>query len=187
MRTDLGWTARQWPGMEHVIAETTEHGFAAHGTLVLAEGELASARYELRCDASWRVTRLSVALTSASGTRTLELTADAAGHWRVNGQARPDLDGCLDIDISQTPLTNTLPIRRLTWTAGRSYDLAVTYVRVPELTAERADQRYTLLWRDDGDGSSLFRYESGTFQADLPVDARGYVVDYPGLWQRIRP
>jgi hypothetical protein len=31
----------------------------------------------------------------------------------------------------------------------------------------------------------VFRYESGSFRADLTVDDHGFVIDYPGLWQRI--
>jgi hypothetical protein len=36
-------------------------------------------------------------------------------------------------------------------------------------------QRYTRT----GDG---YRYESGSFRADLGVDSDGIVTDYPGLW-----
>ena len=187
MRSDLGWTALQWPALEHVIAEVTSNGFRAEGHLVLAEDGLASVRYDLACDASWQVTRLTVVLSSAAGERTLELTSDGLGHWLADGTRRPDLDGCADVDISQTPLTNTLPIRRLDWSAAAVRDLAVVYVRVPELTAERVQQRYTLISRDTARGDSVYRYESGTFSAELPVDADGFVVDYPGLWQRIRP
>jgi hypothetical protein len=183
--------------MEHVIATQAASGFRAEGRLVLAErppagagpggSGLASVRYDLHADARWRVTSLTVVLVSASGERTLQLESDAAGHWSVDGIPRPDLEDCTDIDISQTPLTNTLPIRRLNWTAAASHDLAVVYVRVPELTAERAQQRYTLIGPGTGPAAAVYRYESGTFRADLPADSDGFVLDYPGLWRRIRP
>jgi hypothetical protein len=185
MRADLGWQALQWPAMEHVIARVTPDGFRADGRMVLAEDRLTSVRYTLECDPDWQVRRLSVIQDAASGHQALELTSDAAGHWAVDHSARPDLDGCTDIDISQTPLTNTLPIRRLPWREGQCRDLAVVYVRLPELTAERVVQRYTLLSRDAISGEAVFRYESGTFCADLPADPDGFVVDYPGLWRRL--
>ena len=48
-------------------------------------------------------------------------------------------------------------------------------------------QRYTCLERDADGG--LYRYEDrGTFRgftADLPVDADGLVLDYPGIFRRL--
>lgn len=185
MRADLGWQALQWPAMEHVIARVTPDGFRADGRMVLADDRLTSVHYTLECDPDWQVRRLSVIQHAASGQQALDLTSDAAGHWAVDRSARPDLDGCTDIDISQTPLTNTLPIRRLPWQEGQRRDLAVVYVRLPELTAERVLQRYTLLSKDAISGEAVYRYESGTFCADLPADPDGFVVDYPGLWRRL--
>jgi hypothetical protein len=46
---------------------------------------------------------------------------------------RPDLAGAVDIDISVSPFTNTLPIRRLRLARGLAADLTMAYVRVPEL------------------------------------------------------
>jgi hypothetical protein len=186
MRTDLAWAALQWPSMEHVIVEATGDGFGARSTLVLAEEGLASVRYELTCDRNWNLIRLSVELDSATGRRSLELTADAAGHWQADGSDRADLDGCTDVDISQTPLTNTLPIRRLDWQAANSYDLDVVYVAVPALSLRRVRQRYTLL-SPAGQRDRVYRYQSGTFSADLPADADGFITDYPGLWRRVAP
>jgi hypothetical protein len=61
----------------------------------------------------------------------------------------------------------------------------VVYVSAPELSVEPVRQRYTLLSRDAGRGEALYRYESGSFSADLTVDADGYVTSYPGLWRRV--
>ena len=133
-------------------------------------------------------------------------------------RARPDLAGCVDIDINCTPLTNTLPIRRLDWAPGQAHDFVMAYVSVPELTVRPVQQRYTCLaarvvgaaqaGADDAaadevsaraadagaasaagsgtsDASAVFRYETATFRADLPVDEDGLVLDYPGFWSRI--
>ena len=48
-----------------------------------------------------------------------------------------------------------------------------------------AEQRYTCLER--GETGGRYRYESGDFSVDLPVDADGLVVDYPGYWRRVWP
>jgi len=44
---------------------------------------------------------------------------------------------------------------------------------------EVSEQRYTCLER------GLYRFEAGRFEAELPVDADGLVLDYPGLFRRI--
>ena len=188
MPTDLQWEALDWPGLEHVILSADAAGFRAEGQLVLGPPiGPASVSYQLSCDANWRVTELRITAASAAGTRTLALSADHDARWLADGQPRPDLDGCIDVDISLTPLTNTLPIRRLTWTPGTAHDLDVAYVSAPDLTARRARQRYTLLKQEPDDDAPLYRYESGSFRADLTVDGCGFVTDYPELWRRVWP
>jgi uncharacterized protein len=191
MATDVGWTALRWAGLEHVIVSADPEGWRADGHMVLAEEQLTSVAYQVRCDAGFCVTGLTISVTVAAGETRLALAADSAGHWLANDQPRPDLDGCVDIDINCTPLTNTLPIRRLDFSAGQPHDLDVVYVSVPELSVQPVRQRYTLLTQDEpGDGErdeAVYRYESGSFRADLLVDADGLVLDYPGIWRRIAP
>jgi hypothetical protein len=51
----------------------------------------------------------------------------------------------------------------------------MTWVSVPGLEVSRSDQRYEPL-----EGGRV-RYRSGSFTADLELDADGIVVRYPGL------
>jgi hypothetical protein len=182
---DVSWMALQWPGFEHVIASFGAAGFQADSWLIIdAETGLARVSYLLSCDSRWQVTDLAVTVTDAAAQRTLRLRRDAGGHWHGDGASPvPDLDGCVDVDINRSPLTNTLPVRRLGLGAGQSRDLDVVYVSVPELTVRPVRQRYTLL---PGAGP-VYRYESGSFSADLPVDGDGFVIDYPDLWRRTGP
>lgn len=183
--TELGWAATEWPGTEHVIVTHDAAGFRADGAMILADGELARVAYQLECRADWRFVRLEMTVTLMAGTSRLSLTRDGDGRWLAGDEPLPALGQCVDIDINRTPLTNTLPIRRLSWSPGAAYDLDVAYISVPELDIRPSRQRYTMLWRDDRTGEAAYRYESGSYQADLPVDADGYVRDYPGLWQRL--
>ncbi len=187
MSADLAWTAVEWPGMEHVVVSGDASGFRADGQVVLAAEGFASVSYRLRCTTGWRVTSLAITVTSAVADAALDLSTAGDGHWLANGDPAPELDGCVDVDISCTPLTNTLPIRRLPWSPGQTHDIDVVYVPVPLLDVRPARQRYTLLARDDDRNGALFRYESGSFSADLPVDSGGFVTDYPGLWRRVEP
>ncbi len=97
-------------------------------------------------------------------------------------QDQPALRGCIDVDIQATPITNTLPIRRLDLKAGESMEIRLCYISMPDLIVSAASQRYTAL-----DPGSLYRFESleDGFTADLPVDQDGFVLDYPGLFKRL--
>jgi uncharacterized protein len=186
MARDVGWTALEWPGMEHVIVSDDAGCWPrAEGRLILADPAPVSVGYVLSCDPGWRFRTLTISVTTATAERVLTLTSDD-GSWLADGRPRPDLDGCLDIDINRSPLTNTLPIRRLDWSAARRYDIDVAYVTVPELEVSKARQRYARLDGGDG-GPGQFRYESGSFARDLQVDNGGLVLDYPGLWRRLAP
>ena len=58
-----------------------------------------------------------------------------------------ELAGCLDVDISATPFTNTLALRRLDLQPGENASLTVAYVKLPELTFRPVSQRYSCNWR----------------------------------------
>lgn len=178
MAADIGWTALRWPGMEHVIVSDDAGGMTATSHVVLAESRLVTVAYDLGCDVSSRFRKLTMTVTDAGGERTLTLASEDAG-WLADGTSRPDLAGCVDIDINCTPLTNTLPVRRLNWSAEPTHDIDVAYVTVPELEVRKVIQRYTRL------SPTLFRYDSGSFRRDLTLDESGFVLDYPGLWRRL--
>jgi len=179
------WVPWEGPGLEHLRLVTSDRGVVANGLVIgLEAGRPFRIGYEIRCDGLWRV-RAVRAGAPDSALPVLELLADGEGRWkRRGGEPVPELDRCIDVDISGTPFTNTLPIRRLGLKAGESEELAVTYVRVPELLVGAERQRYGCMEaRTDG---GLYRFEAlpSGFTAELPVDAEGLVLDYPGLFRR---
>jgi hypothetical protein len=182
------WAPWTGVGLEHLTLAWDEKGVRADGVVIGVEGSVQfRIRYEIRCDARWRVREVSVALLTSDNV-SVRLLTDGEGHW-IMPDGKPVLDGCSDVDISVTPFTNTLPIRRLGLGPGESADLEVAYVDVPGMRVEPTRQRYTCLER--GEYGGLYRYEDEGlfhgFTADLPVDADGLVLDYPGLFRRIRP
>jgi hypothetical protein len=167
-------------GIEHLDIRRKGSGIVAAGVLTGSDEVDGSYGlfYELAIDDGWRVRDAKLFLTS--GPR-LHLESDGRGSWRANGQGRPDLQGCADVDIQASPLTNTLPIRRLALDRGQSAVIGVVYIRVPSLVVEPVRQRYTAL-----EPGSLYRFESleSPFKADLPVDGEGFVMNYPRLFRR---
>jgi hypothetical protein len=182
---EVMWTPWEAPGLEHLRLVASDDGAVANGLVIgLEAGRPFRIGYEIRCDGLWRVREVRAAAPD-SGRPVLELLADGEGHWkRGGGEPIPELDGCIDVDISATPFTNTLPIRRLGLDPGEFADVDVAYVRVPELLVGPERQRYGCLEvRTDG---GLYRFEAlpSGFTAELPVDADGLVIDYPGLFSR---
>ncbi len=70
------------------------------------------ATYEVHVAADRTTRRVLVALSSAGVARAVEVVADGTGRWWVDGTPRDDLDGCLDLDLEFSVVTNTLPVRR---------------------------------------------------------------------------
>ena len=179
------WVAWEGPGLEHLRLVPHEEGVVANGLVIgLEGGRPFRTSYEIRCDRRWRVREVR-AVAPDSEWPVLDLLADGEGRWkRRGGEPVPELNGCIDVDISATPFTNTLPIRRLGLKPGESEELAVTYVRVPELLVGPEKQRYGCLEaRIDG---GLYRFEAlpSGFTAELPVDHDGLVIHYPRLFRR---
>jgi hypothetical protein len=85
----------------------------------------------------------------------------------------------LDIDLGFSPLTNTLPIRRLNLEIGASAPVRAAWVPVPGFDLLPLEQVYRRL------DVSRYRYESGggRFVADLDVDEEGLVLEYPRFWR----
>lgn len=178
------WQGTTFSSLEHCRIEIGDAGVTVDGMVVAVDGGPVRFHYRIRCDVSWTVHRLDV--TELETGIELAFEADGAGHWTDGtGRALPAFDGCVDVDLTATPFTNTLPIRRLDFQPGESRDLRMLYVLLPEMQVQPSDQRYTCLEREASGGR--FRYESGDFKVELSIDADGLVVDYPGFWRRIWP
>jgi hypothetical protein len=176
------WQDWSGNGIEHLVLREGPDAVVAEAAVVgTAEESHFAAQYRILCDCAWRVTRVEVGLVGDE--RRTELARDGAGHWRDGtGEALPHLEGAIDVDLSVTPFTNTLPIRRLALRAGQSTEIRTAYLRLPELTVTTDPQRYTCL-----EPGRRYRYESldSDFTREIEVDAHGLVVTYPGLFRRL--
>lgn len=182
MSVDAIWQSVAWPGLEHVTWSDNHTLRAESRALhVLPEGAT-QVMYIVSTDRELRTRQVTVGVEFDGAYNEIELSCDADGTWSDRSGERPDLHGCVDVDIATSPLTNTLPIRRLGLAVGHRADLRVVYVNVPSLQVTSQNQHYTALWRESSRGG--YRYESGTFRADLTVDGYALVTDYPELWKR---
>ena len=182
--TSVCWTATWNPqgvGVEHVFIDAG----SADSVLVALDDDGAPFRlaYRLRWTSAGLLSEAHLAAWKAGRSRTLALYADGAGRWHdADGHRLAHLDGCLDIDIWPTPLTNSFPIWRTRAALGARHEYRMAWVAAPDLTVEAKPQAYTRV------AERLYRFESldgSGFQADLPVDPDGLVLDYPELFRRV--
>ena len=185
MESHVWWTPLQWTGLEQLTLAENHTGIVADGLVLgIEHGLPIRLWYRVRADKDWHVQECLLRVGGEDG-HLLHLFTDGLGHWTdAVGSAYSHLDGCLDVDISATPFTNTLPIRRLALTPGQPADLLVAYITIPDLSVRPVQQRYTCLSRTASGG--VYRYEGleSNFTADLLVDEKALVVDYPGIWKR---
>jgi uncharacterized protein len=193
LRTVL-WQRIYSPGSEWCAVEREPDGWRLHGivlTEVATAPVLVHYAVALATDWSTRVVEIAMRSGAASEPRTLKLTVAPDQRWQIEREpglepAMPaddvvTLHGLVDVDLGFSPVTNTLPIRRLEPAIGEAIAVTAAWVRFPELTVEPLSQRYIRL------AERRYRYESagGAFVAEIEVDDLGLVTTYEGGWRRI--
>ena len=163
---------------EHCTLTRRDTGIALVGTVLGAESGIpVRTEYRVFADGAGFTSAVHVRDLRGFGQRTLTLARDAKGNWRVDDRPDRSLRGCSDVDLGCSPSTNTLPIRRLGLRVGASKTIQAAWVRFPELTVHKVAQTYTRL------DEATYRYESGSFEAELTVDDEGLVAAY-AAWRR---
>lgn len=135
--------------------------------------------YQVYCDVAWNTVLGKVNGWVGDKTVELEFTADTNQHWRLNQTECIAVAGCIDIDLSFTPATNLLPIRRLLLPIGEEASVRAAWLRFPTFTLEPLEQTYRRV------GAETYRYKtlSGKFVKELKVNGAGFVTRYPGFWK----
>jgi uncharacterized protein len=163
---------------EHCTLTQRDSGLSLVGTVLGSEGGVpVRIEYRVLADAAGLTTAAHVRDLRGFEQRTLVLERDAKGGWSVDGKTVRALKGATDVDLGCSPSTNTLPIRRLRLGVGASKTIKAAWVRFPELSVVKADQKYTRL------DEFTYRYASGDFEAELTVDDEGLVAAY-AEWAR---
>ncbi|MGC4768124.1 putative glycolipid-binding domain-containing protein [Micromonospora sp. DT44] len=205
MTKSIFWSRTDTAGSEHALLDDGD-ALSARGTLLAVDPIPFTARYRLTTAPDGSTARVEVEAEGSGWLRRVTLERSTS-RWRVTTAEQGDLDAALvgaghpraglpgtddpdrladalDVDLSGSPLFNALPVRRLGLTGGPAdmpRRITVAWVLLPGLEVVAAEQIYT------GLGPGRVRFASGTFKADIDLDADGYVVRYPGLAERIDP
>ena len=193
-----------WTGVEEWLTEAAEvhlgdEGLSATGVQLGAEPTPFRADYRLEAPERFVTREVELTSTGNGWRRHLLLRHDGSGTWTAgvgdegevpggpwDGEL-PDLSAARDIDIENSPLTNTMPILRHGFQTDGTGDFVMAFVRIPTLRVEASSQRYEHVRR--GEDGSVVRYLSrdGDFTAELELDLDGLLEFYPRLARRVEP
>ncbi len=180
MHQQVMWIPTKQPGLEHLHLIESESAISANGLVIGVEkNNPFRLRYEIECDAHWAVAYIHLQLLDAEIPYSVTVRSDGAGHWSTPpGESIPELEGCLDVDLSVTPFTNTQSIRRLGLKPGQSAEIAVAYFTVPDLRYNLQHQRYTCVETDKLGAVYQFESMTSNYHAQLRVNSQGLVDTY---------
>jgi uncharacterized protein len=173
-------------GFEVVFFEPRDDGQLIDGcTTGIEDSTHWIVRYAITLDHASRTRRARITNRTPSGAAEVRLETDGAGRWTVDGEHASHLDGCLDVDLESSALTNAFPVRRMRLPVGADADAPAAYVRAVDLAVERLEQRYVRV--ADSDGGACYDYTAPAFDfaARLVYASDGLVRDYPGIAVRV--
>jgi hypothetical protein len=194
-----------WTGVEEWMTEAAgvtafDRGMGGNGIQIGADPVPYRVGYQLNATDGFVTRAIDLASSGDGWRRRLELVHDGSGRWEVDllddegdvpggpwDGTLPDLSEARDIDIENSPLTNTMPILRHGFQRGGSGDFVMAFIGSPSLRVEVSPQRYEHVRTTEN--GSVVRYISrdGDFTADLELDADGLLVHYPRLARRVEP
>jgi uncharacterized protein len=169
-------------GFEVTYFQSVAEGFRMQGcTTAIEDGQPWAVEYTIDLDAGGATRRAQISGRSAAGLSSALLESDGAGRWLVGGVHAAHLDGCLDVDLESSAMTNALPVRRMGLAPDARATAPAAYIRAIGLGVDRLEQTY-LRTSDKG---SCQRYDYAApafdFTARLIYDESGLVLDYPGI------
>jgi hypothetical protein len=193
-----------WTGVEEWLTESAtvelaEDGLRAIGTQMGAEPVPFRVDYRLQAPERFVTRELELTATAERWRRRLLLRHDGSGGWRAEvedsgdvpggpwGGELPDLSEARDIDIENSPLTNTMPILRHRFQEQGVGDFVMAFVRMPTLRVEASPQRYEHVRAAEHGAVVRYLSRDGDFTAELELDRDGLLVFYPRLARRVEP
>ncbi|MEO0371344.1 MAG: putative glycolipid-binding domain-containing protein [Pseudomonadota bacterium] len=137
---------------------------------------MASLNYVVRCDSNWITQSVDLA-GQHEGNEVRAKMINDGGTWWIDDRKQDGVAGALDIDLSFTPATNLMPLRRL-----GTVDLAVSaaWLQYPCAKLVPLDQTYG---RTDLSNVMQYQAKQTGFATEITVDQSGFVTRYPGFWE----
>jgi uncharacterized protein len=176
------WRRLDVPGHDAASLQMDEEGAVLSGMAAFHERAPTALAYVVQVDREWKTTEGHVWGWRGLDAIDLRLHRDNDGTWTLNDELSPEVQGCMDLDLSFTPATNLLPLRRLALRIGQSAEVRSAWLEWPEVRLTPLVQRYAR--RSDTEYDYESRLPGGElFRSTLRVRPEGWVLDYGGLWR----
>ncbi len=161
-----------------VIAENSQL-FLEGAAIFVYEKQFCKLDYRIECDADWQTTSARVSGFVGGEKIEIEIAVDAKKRWTINGVENTETANCTDIDLNFSPITNTLPIRRLNLQIGEKATVRAAWLKFPSFKLETLEQTY------ERTGENRYVYESagGAFRAEIETNKIGLATCYGDFWE----
>lgn len=178
------WRVLWRPGKDTATLSALPSGWrlSGRGEMEFPEG-LCLLRYWIECNPRWEPRAAELSVRTPSGHRRVAIRVEDGHHWVFRDVRNPDLRGCTDLDLSTTPSTNTLALKRLALPVGGSAEILAAWITFPDMEPHPVPQRYTRV----GERHYLYEAPHNNFVGEFDVDESGFVTAYPASFERIAP
>lgn len=148
-------------------------------TIFVDEKKSCKLDYRIECDANWETLHAKVSGFTGDKKIDFEIAADSNKIWTMNGEEISVVRNCTDVDLNFSPVTNTLPIRRLNLQIGEKAKVRAAWLRFPSFKLELLEQIY------ERTGENKYAYESadGTFRVEIETNDFGLATRYGDFWE----
>lgn len=182
MKKSIVWENNEFFGIEYMELSFLNNKIDVDSTVIRIENNIPyKINYNISLDTNWVVKKLHIDI--ADSNKSLNISSNGKGQWfDIKGNSIHELEGAIDIDISCTPFTNSLPINRFEWDHNTSKKFEMAFISIPDMTYKKVKQSYTLI--KDTIENREFQYKSGTYETKIEVDINGLVIAYPGVFTR---
>jgi hypothetical protein len=182
MQKNILWRGIANQSLENCILTSTKNYIEINSVIIgLHEQVIYKVEYFIKTNKDWEATFFEIKSTLAGENQSFGFESDGKGNWITNGKPAEQFNGCIDIDISLTPFTNTLPINRLNLSENERQKINILYIDILNRQIKPVQQHYTRL------SKYKYKYENvpNDFEAIITVDEFGLIVNYPELFERI--
>jgi len=182
MPTTALWERIDVPGHDACQLVQVKDGWKLQGMAVFRhEVGPASIEYLVECDLDWQCRSGQIRGWLGAHKWQLVIQRSENGSWSLNNSPVRGLQGCVDLDYGFTPATNLTQLRRIDIEIGRSVDVPVAWIDLPEATLSLLPQRY------ERRSSKSYWYESSAadYAGLIEVADSGFAKNYPGLWRMV--
>src|SRR4051794_30981500 len=131
MQTNILWAGQEYHSLENCVVETSAAGAEITSTIIGSyKKKIYKTEYCIRSNPNWATVFLEITSRQSNKFHFIRLEGDGEGTWTRSGKILKQFKGCIDVDISLTPFTNSLPINRLNLTENESQEIQVIYLDV---------------------------------------------------------